>query len=169
MIRRSRRLRMWRSARRRDSYGDVEDRLDVFVAPSIAESRRPLLRRGRRDLLVGAGGAQSAATRMPPTTVTYATVGSPPSPWELAAPARRRGPSGVCPRVLRRVRGPSGRSAEGLTRRGRTMRRSRMLVRRWGAPIRSLATSKRRWAPGKGRSSGILEAHGRYLSAEHAG
>ena len=41
-------------------------------------------------LLVGGGGAQYAATRMPPTTVTYATVGSPPSPWELAAPARRR-------------------------------------------------------------------------------
>jgi hypothetical protein len=31
-----------------------------------------------------------AATRMPPTTVTDATVGSPPSPWELAAPSRRR-------------------------------------------------------------------------------
>ena len=41
-------------------------------------------------LLVGGGGAQYAATRMPPTTVTYATVGSPPSPWELAAPSRRR-------------------------------------------------------------------------------
>ncbi|MGD0528001.1 MAG: hypothetical protein ABSE49_22905 [Polyangiaceae bacterium] len=41
-------------------------------------------------LLVGGGGAQYAATRMPPTTVTYATAGSPPSPWELAAPARRR-------------------------------------------------------------------------------
>jgi hypothetical protein len=41
-------------------------------------------------LLVGGGGARYAATRMPPTTVTYATVGSPPSPWELAAPSRRR-------------------------------------------------------------------------------
>jgi hypothetical protein len=32
-----------------------------------------------------------AATWKPATTVTYATVGHPPSPRELAAPARRRG------------------------------------------------------------------------------
>ncbi len=42
-------------------------------------------------LLVGGGGAQYAATWKPATTVTYATVGQPPSPRELAAPARRRG------------------------------------------------------------------------------
>jgi len=42
-------------------------------------------------LLVGGGGAQYAATWKPATTVTYATVGHPPSPRELAAPARRRG------------------------------------------------------------------------------
>jgi hypothetical protein len=41
-------------------------------------------------LLVGGGGAQYAATWTPATTVTYATVGNPPSPWELAAPLRRR-------------------------------------------------------------------------------
>ena len=41
-------------------------------------------------LLVGGGGAQYAATWKPATTVTYATVGKPLSPWELAAPLRRR-------------------------------------------------------------------------------
>jgi hypothetical protein len=50
----------------------------------------PFLAAAAVALLVGGGGARYAATRMPPTTVTYATVGSPPSPWELAAPSRRR-------------------------------------------------------------------------------
>ncbi len=50
----------------------------------------PFLAAAAVALLVGGSGAQYAATRMPPTTVTYATVGSPPSPWELAAPSRRR-------------------------------------------------------------------------------
>ncbi len=56
-----------------------------------------------------------------------------------------------------------------LTRMGRTMRWSRGLVRPLRAPIRSLTTSKRRWAPGKGRSSGILDTHDRYLSTEERG
>ena len=46
------------------------------------------------------------------------------------------------------------------------MRRSRRLMRRLGAPIRSLVTSNRTQARGKGGFSGILEAHDRCLSAE---
>jgi hypothetical protein len=75
-------------------------------------------------------------------------------------------PSRVRPGVLRRVPVTFSTKRRRLTRRGRTMRRSRRLVRRLGAPIRSLATSSRRWPPGKGGSSGTLDAHGRYLSAE---
>ena len=93
--------------------------------------------------------------------------GSPPSPWELAAPSRRRalracalGYDGECQDLLDEAQkiDPEGEN-NAQVQGARSLR----------APIRSLTTSKRRWAPGKGRSSAILDAHDRYLSAEERG
>jgi Flp pilus assembly pilin Flp len=41
-------------------------------------------------LIAGFSGEHYLATSMPATTVTYATVGKPLSPWERAAPLRRQ-------------------------------------------------------------------------------
>jgi hypothetical protein len=71
---------------------------------------------------------------MPPTTVTYGTVGCPPSPWEPAAPRRRRAVRACALRVLRRRPGPSGRKRRGLTRRERTCVGPGRSFGHWGLP-----------------------------------